>query len=254
MRFVYAAARVCAALALTAGVASSSLAQVNLVQNGGFELTNGGGSPAGYGQPGSNGLILTDWSNSGYNFLFNASNAITGVVGSDGSLALWGIGNGGFDPIVPSPAGGNFMANDGAYEQGPISQTIHGLTIGHSYTLGFYDAAAQQTGFTGDTTESWTVSLGSDLNVTTPTFSNPSMNFQFWQPEAYTFTANATSEVLSFLANGTPTGEPPFSLLDGVSIYDNTPPPPTTPEPGSMASIFAGVFAIGTAVRRRIRN
>jgi hypothetical protein len=39
------------------------------------------------------------------------------------------------------------------------------------------------------------------------------------------FTADNTSDLLSFFAVGTPNGEPPFVLLDGVSLNADTPEP-----------------------------
>lgn len=258
MRFVHAAAGALAALALSAGVASTSLAQVNLVQNGGFELTNGGGTVPGYGTPGygSPPLVLTDWSNSGYNFLFNETNAATGVYGSDGLLALWAPGNGSFNGLGASPDGGNFWAADGAYQQGPLSQTINGLTVGHTYALSFYYGGAQQLNFNGATTEAFSVSLGADTQNTT-VLNNASHGFTGWMSQTFDYTASSTSEVLSFLAVGTPNGVPPFTLLDGVTLYDTSPPPPpspSTPEPGSVASLCAGAFVIGSAIRRRVRK
>jgi hypothetical protein len=64
-----------------------------------------------------------------------------------------------------------------------------------------------------------------------------------------TFTASSTSQILSFLAVGTPTGLPPVSLLDGVSLVDST--VPAVPEPSSWAMLLAGVGAMGFMLRKR---
>ena len=138
---------------------------------------------------------------------------------------------------------GNFIAADGAYQTGPISQTVNGLTTGKSYTVSFYFAGAQQYGFTGATTEQWLVSLGSQ-QLATAVLSDTSHGFTGWQYTSLTFTATATSEVLSFLAVGTPSGVPPFTLLDGVSMV-------AAPEPGSAAMLVTGVLAIAFFARRR---
>ena len=62
---------------------------------------------------------------------------------------------------VTVPAGTNFYQADGnpAFES-TIYQTITGLTAGTTYDLQFQQAAGQQVGFTGDTTEQWKVFLG----------------------------------------------------------------------------------------------
>ena len=59
------------------------------------------------------------------------------------------------------PAGTNFYQADGnpQYES-TIFQTISGLTAGTTYTLQFQQAAGQQIGFSGPTTEQWKVFLG----------------------------------------------------------------------------------------------
>ena len=197
MRFVHAAAGALAAIALTAGVSTASLADTNLVLNGSFELTNGGGTVPGYGTPGngSPALVLNDWTNVGYNFLFNASNAATGVYGSDGLLALWAPGSGSANGLGASPDGGNFWAADGAYQQGPLSQTINGLTIGHTYALSFYYAGAQQLNFNGPTTEAFAVSLGTSTQAT-PVLNNASHGFTGWISQTYNYTAKLRYENL----------------------------------------------------------
>lgn len=59
-----------------------------------------------------------------------------------------------------------------------------------------------------------------------------------------TFKATATSQVLSFLAVGTPNGEPPISFLDGVDLE-------AVSEPASLTLISVGVIGTVGAIRRR---
>jgi hypothetical protein len=191
----------------------------NLVTNGGFEsTTNGAGEFDSH-------TTATGWSSTGYNFIFAPGTADT--TGSytpqfNAFLTLWGPNNGSANGLpATSPDGGNFVAADGAFEQGPITQTLTGLTAGDKYYVSFYAAAAQQSGFTGTTTEGWTVGLGGatqNVDITTAADPLPSKGFSGWKKETLTFTATSSSQVLSFLAYGTPSGEPPFSLLDGVSV------------------------------------
>jgi hypothetical protein len=126
-------------------------AATELVTNGDFELSTNGP-----GQPGYN-TTVTGWAITGYNFLFASGTADNlGSIGQYGKLALWGPGNGSDNGLpASSPSGGNFIGGDGAFDQGPISQSISGLTVGQTYALTFEWAGAQQTGFTGATTEQW---------------------------------------------------------------------------------------------------
>ena len=57
------------------------------------------------------------------------------------------------------------------------------------------------------------------------------------------FTATAASQVLTFLAVGTPAGQPPISLLDGVNLT-------FVPEPGSALVVIAGLAGLATLARR----
>jgi len=215
------------------------------------DWTNGTVGGSGYGGP-----PATTY---GYNFLFTStSSALTtgsGANGADGLIYLYN-GTGGTYTLTGSangsgftngaiPGGGNFIAADGAYESAAISQTIAGLTAGASYTVSFYWAAAQQTCCTGATTEKWQVSLGSQTQ-TTSAYSNPSEGFSGWMYQTFTFTADSTSDLLSFLSIGTPISpsEPPFALLADVTFTQ------ATPEPGTLSMMFGGLGLIGLGVVR----
>lgn len=212
---------------------ATSAQATNLVTNGGFEATTNGN-----GQLGHN-TAATGWTSTGYNFLFAPGTAdTTGATGVDGALHLWGTGNGGNDALVVSPNGGNFVAADPVYESGPITQSISGLTVGDVYAVSFYYGGAQQSGYTGTTTEGWTVGLGSGATQTTPMLTDGSHDFTGWYSETFDYTATSTTEVLSFMADGTPNGEPPFALLDGVSLNNVTP----APEPGTLPLLFTGLM------------
>ena len=58
------------------------------------------------------------------------------------------------------------------------------------------------------------------------------------------FTYDGTSNVLSFLASGTPAGAPPMVLLDNVSLS-------AVPEPGTVALLAGSLVLVAIAVRRR---
>lgn len=232
--------------ALVLLICAPGTGHADLILNGGFEtLTNG------FGQIGYN-TNATGWQTTGYNFVFGPGTAdTTGVTGSDGPLSLWGPGNGSANGLPSSsPNGGNYIAADGAYEIAPITQTVNGLTVGKTYQLSFDWAAAQQSGFNGPTTDQWIVSFG-NMTLSTPVLSIPSHGFSGWQTQSFDYVASSSSEVLSFLANGTPSGVPPFALLDGVTINRwvcrNRPP-------WSSCSLVCSAQAFSPVVAPSLRN
>jgi len=222
----------------------------NLVTDGGFTnlITNTptittntpySGYTTNGGQLGYN-VYAVGWSNTpatnvngtgsasiGYNFLFttNMVSNNASVTGNGGALALYNqlsVPRHDFNDFTNPPEGGNFIAADGAYQTAAITQSITNLVVGTTYILTFYYGAAQQTTYTTETTENWQVTMGS-TTFTTPTLTNRAASFTGWDLYSNSFTATNTTEVLSFLASGTPSGEPPFSLLANVSIIAAVP-------------------------------
>jgi hypothetical protein len=241
---------------LCAGAASAA----NLVTNGSF-TTNGGNGQLGL-TPIPPGTTVAGWSvpsantfNS-YTFVFNAggggSSGTTadngGANGQYGNVQLWGPGNGGgANGLTLSPDGGAFLASDGPFQPGAITQKITGLVTGQQYNLFFDYAAAQQAGFDGPTTSGWNVSIGG-TPIDSVSKSILDKGFSGWFGSQVAFTASGPSEVLSFMATGLPSSSvPPFALLDGVSI---TP----VPEPATWALMLVGVGALGAGLRMRRRE
>ena len=148
-----------------------------------------------------------------------------------------------------SPDGGKFVEADGdPTYRGAITQTINGLTPGQRYTLTFDQAAGQQTGFKGPTTERWQVSFGSDTQFSSQ-FSLLERGVGAWQQQTMIFKASTASQVLSFLASGTPNGAPPISFLDGVSLTE------TVPEPVTLSLLgvgLAGTLAFRHRAKRQV--
>ena len=149
-----------------------------------------------------------------------------------------------------SPAGGNWLVADGGTSNNlAFYQTLTNLTAGAHYTLTFYTAAGQQLNTGGDTTEDWDVFFGTTSLYTTqstPTLSNPHQDFTPWSLVTMVFTANSTSQILEFLAQGTPSGDPPMDFLAGVSLTQ-TP----APEPSGIALMGLGMIGL-VVVRRKL--
>jgi hypothetical protein len=167
--------------------------------------------------------------------------------------------------------GYNVVEADGnpSFESG-FNYEVTGLTVGDTYTLSFYQAASQQTGFSGATTEQWIVALGtagltdtisggfghysdSDATATvvaTNLMNTPSEGMTDWNFVSVNLTADATSDLLSFLAwgdNGNTANLPPMVFLAGV----NSPAGLTTPEPGALVLFGTVLFSLGVVIWRR---
>ncbi len=225
-------------------LAVPAIAGPNLVVNGGFETTTVGTDHQVVGTTDLPGWTL-DPSIGRYAYVYDADAATTYPFSYDG-----GGGPGPDDRRLAasfggvSPTGGNFFGVDADQTYGtPLSQTINGLVIGQRYVVSFDWAATQLRNRFGDTTNQWIVSLGSETQ-STPVVNVGSQAFLGWYSESFTYTATATSEVLNFLANGTPDGLPPFALLDGVSLN-------AVPEPAAWVLMIAGFGLVGVASRRR---
>lgn len=246
------------------GIVSLGLTQAahaNLVVNGGFEATTAGPNPNPF-TPGSGQLsydiTATGWTTPtpsaitapySYDFLFASGAAdTTGAYGQYGTLTLYGPGNGVANGLpASSPTGGNYIGldSDVAYDA-PIQQTIGGLTVGQRYTLSFWWAGAQQTTFGGPTTDTITATLGGVAQSAGP-ISVADKGFSGWSLVSFSYTATSTSEVLSFLATGTPLtpNEPPFVLLDGVDLEL------ATPDGGLTIALLGGALVGLEGLRRK---
>jgi hypothetical protein len=224
----------------------------SLVLNGDFTTNTGNGEV-------DFNTTVSDWTVPGlktqkYTFLWNAGAGAsgttadtTGATGSLGIVRLWGPGSGSANGLTLSPDGGAFVGADGAFQDEPIQQTITGLVAGHTYAVTFDWAAAQQAGFNGGTSSGWDVSLGAQ---TIPTGNLPigSHGFSGWTQSTLDFVATGSTETLSFLSTGIGTAaEPPFSLLDGVSMS-------SVPEPSTWAMMGLGFVGLGFAAFRRGRR
>ena len=239
-----------AALAAASIVATPAMA-AEFVTNGGFENVSNNtsnfqvdvgniyGSVAGW-------TTTAAPSGNPYNILFHTSIATSGnAIGEySGSLQeyLWQL------PSNTTNREGNFMALDGDVNvNGNFFTTLTGLVIGDTYDLSFDWATGQLRSRVGETQEGLNVQVGSLNTFFGPTLT-PDMGSTPWVSVTTQFQATATTQVLSFLAIGSPTGLPPVALLDNVSVKQ------AVPEPGTWAMMLIGFGAVGASLRFRRRT
>jgi hypothetical protein len=232
---------------------------VNFIQNGGFVPSNVTQSAYLGNNLTSGGFIvdIPNWSfaagngsgsRNGYNFIVPDGTAFKTNMAAQGNAPYGGLSlYGGTTQTVNSPTGsGWFIAADGAFEEGAINQTVSGLTVGEKYVVKFYQAAGQQSGFTGATTDRWQVSFGNTSQLST-LINLPSEDpVTPWDLQVMQFTADAPTQLLSFLSVGTPTGLPPFALLSGVSVE-------AVPEPLTIIGTAIGSMA-AFQIRKKLKN
>ncbi len=255
-----------AALLASVAVTANAGPNPNLVTNGGFEnVTGGPGRSHEFGASYKYGQTVDNWTSSSttaFNLIFYPGQAN----GPDADTR--------FDPSHPggetgqylwnstlSPNGGKFVALDGATGRndlnpipgngsGPLEQTINNLMVGGTYTVSFYYAGAQYRDRMGNTMDKLYTTFGG-VQMDTGAFATPSMGFTGWKRKSYVFTANATSELLSFLSVGTPGGLPPVILLDGVSVTPGN--SIGVPEPAMLGLLGLGLAGVAGMARLRRR-
>lgn len=227
-------------------------AAINLVANGSFELV-----VSGVVSPGAH--LCANGSNVGNTCTSNLQ-SWSGTCGSYGCAgtstpgsilfpntggSAWNSSMGLAGSVPNSPDGGNFIGIDGDPQySNTIYQTINSLIPGYAYQLSFYQASGQQKGLSGVTTNQWKVTFGSSTFLAA-VMTNQSQSYTPWTVQTTTFIATATSQVLTFLALGSPAGQPPTSLLDGVSLT-------AIPEPATAALILAALSALAFLFRGRL--
>jgi hypothetical protein len=186
--------------------------------------------------------------------------ATTGNVGADGVYATEpGLTApiGFFAGPTGTPPSADAVTADAGISVGAIYQTVTGLTVGDTYLLTFSQATMQADDISNPQafTAAWQVyfGTGSAANAaTSPTVTgtsmyNPGGGSSSWVTDTIALTATAASETLAFFASDS-AGQPPFLLLDGVSLTDEG---AAVPEPGSLALIAVGLGGLVFARHRR---
>jgi hypothetical protein len=247
-------------LATATVFAGTAFAGPNLVTNGNFEATNGSFSGTQNTQFGSGGYAsVPNWTvtaNGGstpFDLWFIASKDTT-----QGAQSQYGSTNQDLlsNPSNPPTGLVNFVALDAdSNATGILSQSISGLLLGQTYQLTFSWAASQlATASTNPYSAGLAFGLGTSLvtsstgtGVQTTGLTSEKYGVSSpWASVTATFVATSYTEILSFLAYGTPTGGPPEAVLDNVGLT-------AVPEPASL-TLFGGLAVLGLARRRALRR
>jgi hypothetical protein len=213
---------------LTTGTSITQATHWNATYNSGQTKTTGGDS---------------------YPFLFIDSPSAIDTTGEgfpdawdNGPRYIWGPSDGSNNGYTgAAPGGGNILIMDADYHPDSISQTISaGLVKGTTYSISVNWAAAQWSGNTGATTEMLSIMLG-DQTFNTTTVNLPSEGFSGWMTTNWSFVWDGSSNILSMLASGGPSGLPPIVLVDSVQLL--------TPEPASWGMLVMGAIGIAGLAR-----
>lgn len=149
-----------------------------------------------------------------------------------------------------SPDGGSYFGIQDLDSFAPrfnavgITQTVSGLEIGASYSLSFY-SMSNHTSLAPTALQQWHVSFGSQ----TQTGQQTSASAQNWVQSTMTFTATATVQALTFVAEFLPGSYPEILNVDGVSLTAAA-----VPEASAQRLLAAGLLALGGWKLRRRRQ
>lgn len=249
-------------LGLAVAVSLGSAAKASVILNGSLE-TVGTSDGVNLSQASGQNLTIPNWSvhgvaGAGFNAVYDygvVAGPLPAYMPASYNSCTVLLGFVGGNSCTNPDGTGHFVNLDGDPSfPAAISQTIPvgtnplvALVLGQQYALTFSWAAVQRNDQFGPTTESLSVSLGSNLLFSPSSTSLPAGGFSGWFTKTVNFTYNGlgtTPNVLTFLASGTPSGLPPSINLDGISLN-------AVPEPASWGLVITGCGLLFFAHRRR---
>lgn len=152
--------------------------------------------------------------------------------------------------FTPSPDGADYFgiqdldAFTSRFNVEGITQNVAGLQVGQTYQLRFY-SMSNHTNQNANARQQWRVSFGGETQFSQQTFSSATAN---WVQSTLNFTATATTQALTFVAEFLPGSYPEILNIDGIVLTAAT-----VPEPDVAWLLSSGLLAMGFLARRRMR-
>jgi len=154
---------------------------------------------------------------------------------------------------VASPDGGSYLGIqdlDAFFPRvnvGGFMQSVGGLQVGATYTLTFYSMTNHDV-YDPAALQDWIVSFGPSALTSQQTHYTGHSD---WIQTTMVFTAQATTQALTFVAEYLPGSYPEMLNIDGISLTKTAGP---VPEPTTGGLLLGGLLAIAAAVRRRTQR
>jgi hypothetical protein len=149
-----------------------------------------------------------------------------------------------------SPGGGSYLGIQDLdaffprFNVGGFTQNVSGLEVGATYTLTFY-SMTNHDAFDPAARQDWIVTFGPSQLTGQQTWYTGNSE---WVQSSLVFTAQATTQALTFVAEFLPGSYPEMLNIDDIALTRTA---GAVPEPASAALLLGGLLVVGAAARRR---